>query len=251
MLYSVLFWASLFTAFLTAFYTFRSLFLTFYGRERVPPEAGHHAHESPTVMTGPLMILAFCALCVGALFEVRHTFAHFLEHTPSLAYSQIQPPLEHAGGHGHMGLALFSTFVALSGVGLAAFFYLGDRRQIEQLARLLSSPFGFRLYQLSSGKFYVDAIYSVLIVWPLRLLAVVSYWFDRVVIDGLVNFFGYVPVVCGALLRSLQSGMVQFYAPGDGAGHLGVDRNFVSLADRVSGVPCPRRTRTHKRLRNS
>jgi len=213
MLYTVLFWASLFTAFLTAFYTFRALFLTFYGRERVPPEAGHHAHESPSVMTVPLMALAVCALAVGAIFEWRHAFANFLGHTPSLAYASVQPTAQHAaGGHGHLGLAAFSTFVALSGVGLAAYFYLGDRRQIEQLTRLLSSPFGLRLYQLSSGKFYIDAIYSVLVVWPLRLVAIASYWIDRFVIDGLVNFFGHVPVACGSLLRSLQSGMVQFYA---------------------------------------
>ncbi|HEY1599872.1 MAG TPA: NADH-quinone oxidoreductase subunit L [Pirellulales bacterium] len=211
-LYTVLFWASLFTAFLTAFYTFRGLFLTFYGRQRVPPEAGHHAHESPSVMTIPLMVLALCALAVGAVFEWGHTFVHFLGHTPSLAYEGIQATAEHGGGHGHLGLAAFSTLVAISGVGLAAYFYLGDRKQIEQLTRWMSSPAGLRLYQLSSGKFYIDAIYEVLIVWPLRLLAAATYWFDRFVIDGLVNFMGHVPVVFGAILRSLQSGMVQFYA---------------------------------------
>ena len=76
----------------------------------------------------------------------------------------------------------------------------------------MKSPFGLKLYQLSSGKFFVDAIYNLLIVWPLRMLAAVSYWFDRWVIDGLVNLCGQVPIVCGAVLRSLQTGMVQFYA---------------------------------------
>jgi len=212
MLYTVLFWASLFTAFLTAFYTFRGLFLTFYGRERVPPEAGHHAHESPSVMTAPLMVLALCALCVGALFDWHHLFAAFLGHTPSLAYSGIQTATHASGGHSHLGLAVFSTAVALLGIGLAAYFYLGDQRQIERLTRLMSSPLGLKLYQLSSGKFYIDAIYALLVVWPLRLAASASYWFDRYVIDGLVNFCGHVPVVLGAVLRSLQSGMVQFYA---------------------------------------
>ncbi|HEY4308178.1 MAG TPA: NADH-quinone oxidoreductase subunit L [Pirellulales bacterium] len=214
LVYNVLFWASLFTAFLTAFYTFRGLFLTFYGRERVPPEAGHHAHESPSAMTFPLMVLAVCALAVGAVFEWHHTFAHFLGSTPSLAYAGVQPMVAHGAAEhaSHLGLALFSTVVALSGVGLAAFFYLGDRRQIEQLTRLMQSPFGLKLYQLSTGKFYIDAIYGLLIVGPLRLLATISYWFDRWVIDGLVNLCGQVPIVCGAVLRSLQSGMVQFYA---------------------------------------
>ncbi len=214
MLYSVLFWASLFTAFLTAFYTFRGLFLTFYGRERIPPEAGHHAHESPSVMTVPLMLLALCALSVGAVFDWGHMFSQFLSSTPSLAYSTIQATVPHETehGHSHLGLALFSTFVAVSGVGLAAFFYLGDMKQITALTRLMSSPYGLKLYQLSSGKFYVDAIYGILFLWPLRMLAAASYWFDRYVIDGLVNFCGYVPVAVGGVLRSLQSGMVQFYA---------------------------------------
>ncbi len=68
------------------------------------------------------------------------------------------------------------------------------------------------LYLLSYGKMFFDPIYNVLFVWPLRLLARLSYWFDRSVIDGLVNFAGRVPLVVGAGLRSLQSGMVQFYA---------------------------------------
>ena len=68
------------------------------------------------------------------------------------------------------------------------------------------------LYELSYGKFFIDQIYQVLIVWPLRVLATISYWVDRYVIDGLVNFVGAIPGVCGAVLRSLQNGMVQFYA---------------------------------------
>ncbi len=51
-----------------------------------------------------------------------------------------------------------------------------------------------------------------LIVWPLKMLAMICYWIDRFIIDGLVNFVGAIPGVFGAGLRSLQSGMVQFYA---------------------------------------
>ncbi len=69
--YSVLYWSALFTAGLTAFYTFRAFFLTFFGRERIPHEAGHHAHESPLVMTVPLMILAVFAAGVGAYLRIE------------------------------------------------------------------------------------------------------------------------------------------------------------------------------------
>ena len=68
------------------FYMFRPFFLTFYGPERIPPEAGDHAHESPGTMTVPLVVLAFGSLTVGAYFEWTHGFAQFLAATPSLAY---------------------------------------------------------------------------------------------------------------------------------------------------------------------
>ena len=67
-------------------------------------------------------------------------------------------------------------------------------------------------YRLSQGKFFFDEIYHVLFVLPLRGLAVVAYWVDRWVIDGLVNLVGRLPPLLGSLMRSLQMGLVQFYA---------------------------------------
>jgi NADH-quinone oxidoreductase subunit L len=204
-LYGGLYWIGVFTAGLTAFYTFRAFFRTFYGEERIPHEAGHHAHESPRVMTVPLVILAVFAALIGGYYGLNHGVLDFLKHTPSLAYQTIEqtseePKLEFA-------VSATSTFVVLLGIGLAAFFYLGDQSQVELLAR------AFRpLYVLSYGKFFIDQIYQIFIVWPLRVLAAVCYWFDRYIIDALVNFVGAIPGACGALLRSLQTGMVQFYA---------------------------------------
>jgi NADH-quinone oxidoreductase subunit L len=210
-LFEVLYYAGLFTAFLTAFYTFRALFMTFYGPLHTPPEA-HHAHESPPAMTMPLVILAFCSLAVGAWFEWTHGFAAFLVRTPSLAYAPVY------GEHGvhqdvfHWEVAITSTIVALAGVGLAAFFYLGHRKEVTQLGKFMQSPAGLWLYDLSYGKFFFDQIYAATIVLPLRCLAWISSWFDRWAIDGLVNSVGRVPPALGALLRALQTGMVQFYA---------------------------------------
>ena len=70
------------TALLTAFYTFRAYFMTFWGEERFPEEAGHHPHEAPPVMAWPLRILAVCALAVGIVFGPTHLFAEYLHHTP-------------------------------------------------------------------------------------------------------------------------------------------------------------------------
>ena len=209
-LFRWLYWGALGTAFLTSLYTFRAFFLTFYGPERVPYEAGDHAHESPPSMTVPLVILAVCALVVGAYFEGTGSFARFIAQTPSLAEKVDSEHAAVGEGHGsgsHAAIGAVGTVVSLAGIGLAAFLYLGDAAQVVFLRRVLSP-----LYWLSHGKLFIDQIYVALFVWPLRMLAKLSYWFDRVVVDGLVNLVGYVPLALGAALRSLQTGMLQFYA---------------------------------------
>ena len=202
-----LYWGALFVAFLTAVYTFRAFFLTFYGPERVPHEAGHHAHESPPAMTWPLVILAICALGVGAYFEWTAGFADFIKYTPSLAYKTINPQHVEVHAHSHALVAAVSTVLALAGIGISAFLYLGDPSQVGTLKRLL-----LPLYLLSHGKLFFDPIYDAVFVGPLRVLSRVSYWLDRNVIDGLVNLVGRIPPFLAAGLRPLQTGMVQFYA---------------------------------------
>src|SRR5262249_51166531 len=124
-LYLVLYWLALVVAAMTSFYTFRAFFLAFYWPERVPYEAGHHAHESPNAMTVPLMILAVCALGVGAYYQYTGSFDRVLAYTPSLAYEAVPRPHEH-DAHAHFMVAVISTVIALAGVGVAAFLYLGD-----------------------------------------------------------------------------------------------------------------------------
>jgi NADH-quinone oxidoreductase subunit L len=204
-LYQWLYVTALATACLTAFYTFRAFFLTFFGRELIPPEAGDHAHESPRSMTVPLMILAAGALVVGAYFELTHGFAHFLAGTPSIKYIAQRAPGPF--GEFHPEVAAVSTLIAVIGVSVAAFLYLGDQNEVRVLTRILKP-----LYRLSYGKFFFDPLYAVIVVWPLRGLAAVSYWVDRYLIDGLVDFCGRVPVLLGSALRNLQSGLIQFYA---------------------------------------
>jgi NADH:ubiquinone oxidoreductase subunit 5 (subunit L)/multisubunit Na+/H+ antiporter MnhA subunit len=107
----------------------------------------------------------------------------------------------------HGDVAALSTIAALAGIGLAAFFYLGERTQAETLAGALRP-----LYRLSRGKFFIDELYNVFFVWPLRVVGVLCYVFDRFFVDGLVNLLGKMPAVVGYLLRWPQNGMVQFYA---------------------------------------
>jgi hypothetical protein len=129
-------------------------------------------------MTLPLVVLAFCSFTVGAYFEWTGGFAEFLARTPSLAYQGMAAHGEHDAG-AHALVATVSTVLALAGIGLAAFLYLGDPAQVMPLRRLLMP-----LYLLSYGKMFFDPIYNAV-----RLVAAgswrSSYWFDRSVIDGL------------------------------------------------------------------
>ncbi|MHB1033531.1 MAG: NADH-quinone oxidoreductase subunit L [Pirellulales bacterium] len=205
MLYQAIYASALVTALLTAFYTFRAYFVTFYGDEKIPAEAGHHAHESPAAMTVPLTVLAICALVVGAYFEWTGGFARFLAMTPSLAYAPVKATA--APEEFHWNIAALSLVIAVSGVLAAAVVYLGGRTLLDRLTAALQP-----VYQLSYHKFYFDELYGALIVWPVRKLAGASDWLDRRVVDALVDLCGRLPPALGAVLRPLQTGMVQFYA---------------------------------------
>jgi NADH-quinone oxidoreductase subunit L len=217
-------WASaLFTAFLTAFYTGRAFFLTFFGPERLPnseeaesepgdphglhPDNGDHTdvhlgHESPPVMTYPLIILAACAVLVGMVYGPTGWFAGHLARTPGfeeLGYAE----------HGFDWItAILGTLVGVSGLALSWFFY-GEPNPIPaKLARSLPL-----LYRASYNKFYVDELYDAIIIGPIRTLAVISRFFDEYIIDGLVNLVAWFPRMVGRdALAPFQNGLIQFYA---------------------------------------
>jgi NADH-quinone oxidoreductase subunit L len=203
-LYQWVYYAGLFTAALTSFYTFRAFFMTFYGPERIPHEAGHHAHESPLVMTGPLVILSVFALGVGAWFEYTHGFANFLALAPSMAYGPLVP---HGGHHFHLDVATVSMIIAVLGFIGAWYLYLGDQREIDFLTRLMQP-----VYRLSSGKFFFDPIYNALVIWPARTLATFLSWLDWHLVDAIVNAVGWLAPAAGSLLRTLENGVLHFYA---------------------------------------
>ena len=135
--YAWLYWMGIVTAFLTAFYTFRAFFMTFFGDEVVPEEAHGHAHESPPMMWMPLAVLSVFALFVGMIMFGQFkddAFGGLLEATPSLGYAAAQATTQ--PGEFHLVVAATSMLVALAGVGIAAFLYLGDRREISFLTWL-------------------------------------------------------------------------------------------------------------------
>ena len=132
--YHWLYWMGIVTAFLTAFYTFRAFFMTFFGAEVVPEEAHGHAHESPPIMWAPLAVLSVFALFVGMIMFVQFkddAFGGLLEATPSLGYAAAQATTQ--PGVFHLEVAATSMLIALTGLGIAAFLYLGDRSEISWL----------------------------------------------------------------------------------------------------------------------
>jgi NADH-quinone oxidoreductase subunit L len=202
----VLLLVALFAAFLTAFYTFRAYFLTFWGETRTPPEAGHHAHESPPVMTVPLVVLALGAVAVGAAVEpFNHAFSHFLGHTPSL---QQAGRMNGATGPEHHGfnwaIAGLSALLALGGVALAGLVY--GHGGPEKVPAPLEP-----IYALSRNKLYVDEIYYALLVRPAEWLAFMAKVFDQF-LDSLARLIAAVPRFVGSVVRPIQNGLVQFYA---------------------------------------
>jgi NADH-quinone oxidoreductase subunit L len=217
-LYGYLYYAGTCTAFLTAFYTFRAYFLTFWGEERIPREAGGapgtpgHAHESPPAMTGPLVILAIGALTVGAYFQWTGDFLRpdgFLVQALSLTGLQTEGAAAGAHGTSELTVSLISSVVALAGIGLAWLFYIARPDLAEATAKSAKS---LGLYALSHGKFFIDEIYAAVIVRPLEMLAALLAWIDNYVIDGTVNAIGALPRALGAVLRPSQGGLVQSYA---------------------------------------
>jgi proton-translocating NADH-quinone oxidoreductase chain L len=206
--YILLFIVGLITAGLTAFYTFRAYFLTFWGELRIPPEAGDHAHESPPVMLVPLRVLAVGAVALGIIIEpFTHWLSGFLETrwAPNAFAPQHLPELVE---HGHNWLMMAgSTLVGLVGIAVAWWLYV---REPGFAGRLVRHAQG--LYQMSLNKLYVDELYDAFFVRPLSGFASFCRVFDQYVIDSIVDLAGQVPRFAGKLLRPIQNGLVQFYA---------------------------------------
>jgi NADH-quinone oxidoreductase subunit L len=197
--FAVLQYIALITTLLTAFYTFRAYFLTFWGKTRIPDEAGHHPHESPSVMTWPLMVLAACAACVGIALGPTHQFFHCLSHSPGFGGA---PPHELSGT-----VAATGTLLGLIGVAIAWWFYVRRPGSVSPLATQFP-----RAYQLSLREFFLDASYDRLIVRPAKKLAFFCNLFDKLAVDRAVDGVGNLPALVGKWMRYWQTGLIQNYA---------------------------------------
>jgi NADH-quinone oxidoreductase subunit L len=206
-IYLVLLVTALATAGLTAFYTFRAYFMTFWGETRLPEEAGHHPHDAPPVMAWPLMILAAGAVLVGIALGPTGVFGHFLEgHWMTRQFTEgLRPP--EGSHHLNWALMLSSSLIALGGIGLAYIVYVQTPALADKLASALHGIYGW-----SRNQFYLDELFEALFVRPVNSLARLARVLDQYLVDGLVDLIGQVPAFIGFLVRPFQNGLVQFYA---------------------------------------
>jgi NADH-quinone oxidoreductase subunit L len=207
------------TAGLTACYMFRAVFLTFHGKFRGTEEERHHLHESPPVMTVPLVVLAVGAAVVGFL-GIPAVFPHlfgveadwnwidrFLE--PSY-FDVVAAEPHHLGLGAEIGFMLLAVLVAAAGIGLAWRFYGGDRGLDEGRRTAARFP---GVHRVLVNKYYVDELYDAALVRPLRGLSRFCWRVvDGRVIDGTIHLGAYLTELAGDLGRLTTTGNVRNYA---------------------------------------
>jgi NADH-quinone oxidoreductase subunit L len=188
----------------TAYYMFRLVFLTFFGKFRGTHEQEHHLHESPATMTIPLIVLATLSTIGGLALAWHHNLAHWL--------APIYPELE-----GHVSefeianeYMLMGVAVAVAALGTWLAYIRFYKRGLETDAQFeANSP---ALARAIENKWYVDEFYGAVIVRPLEKLSQFFWRFVDAVIDGIAAMLGYVVQGFGDLLRFFQTGNVRNYA---------------------------------------
>ncbi len=202
-------------ALMTSFYMFRSVYMTFYGESRVDSETEHHLHESPPIMTVPLIVLAILSLVGGfvgiPIISGLHVFGDFLAPVFEPAKTVMHHGAHHGGHHSVvLELVLMGASLAIAVIGLliARRLYLGEPTLVN---RIVEQWQGF--HRVMYNKYWVDEIYDFLFVNSLvQFSRLLWKWFDDSVVDGIVNGVAALTRRCAAGLRLLQTGLIKDYA---------------------------------------
>ncbi len=207
---SVAFWLGIGAAVLTAFYSWRLIFMTFHGKPRASKKVMEHVHESPQVMLLPLVPLVMGALFAGMVgyysFDMVGGHSDFwrgaivvLEHNNTLE----------AAHHAPMWVAKLPIVVALLGIAAAWFVYMKRTTLAPKLAKAFAPIYRFLL-----NKWYFDELYNALFVRVAFKKGEYLWRFvDVKIIDGLgPNGFAWLSQQCGAIMRRVQTGYLYHYA---------------------------------------
>jgi NADH-quinone oxidoreductase subunit L len=210
------------TALLTAFYTFRMVFLAFWGEQRIPK--GVHPHESGPWMLVPLVLLAIGAIGAGYVGVTPHAggfagviaphgvFHKFLAPAVAPFHETITPPvhegLEPAALHGEENYTLMYVSAAISILGIALAWWMYARRR--DIPRRVAEDWP-ELHSLIHNKYYVDEWNEATVVRPLWRTGLAAFTTDNVAVDGMLSAITMIPRSLGALFRTLQDGVIQSY----------------------------------------
>jgi NADH-quinone oxidoreductase subunit L len=251
---SKIFWVfGLITAFMTSFYMFRLIFLTFTGEYRGEQPKAHSAHgghddhhgtphESPWLMLGPLVLLGVLSV-IGGWVGIGNRFEHFLapviqkvsvEQSVAQNGEATATPLSEGEGAGESKsteqlLMVVSVLVAFSGLGLAWFLYVKNPELPAKIAQAANG-----LYTLVLNKYRIDELYSAVLIGPLVAFSRVVLWhtIDQKVIDGTVNESAVAACDVSQIVRQQQSGLVRSYAGWIAAGAAAVVAYMVWMGTR-------------------
>ncbi|WP_028402157.1 NADH-quinone oxidoreductase subunit L [Ectobacillus panaciterrae] len=190
-----LFWLAVVAAFFTAFYMFRLYFLVFTGKPRGDQKG---VHESPKIMTIPMMVLGVLAVVAG--YINTPWFGTFLGD-----WLTKDVPFQHEG-HGPSWIMIVAALVSLAGIALAYFIYgkgalsrnwLGGRNSV--------------VYDILKNKYYIDEFYGRSIILLVKGIALILNAVEKYIVEGLAQVIGGIAKGTGALGSKLQSGQVQTY----------------------------------------
>lgn len=227
------------TAGLTACYMFRLLFMTFHGKFRGSEEQHHHLHESPPSMIIPLIVLAVGAAISGyvGIPKLGYFDINFFDHFVGTVIAHVGISHEHhASVPLELTLMALSVVVALAGIWLARRYYGSDRALGEGEKWVARYP---RLHRLLLNKYWVDEAYDKTVVrgtWASAralfsfdskfidgvlvngsrhftvAVSLLTGFFDKYFVDGLVNLTGWLSRATSRFFRGLQTGLVSQYA---------------------------------------
>ncbi len=264
--YAFLGWVLIFTAGLTAYYTFRVFFRVFMGPVEYHPGDDHHdddhghgddhhgdghfhPHAPGWAINTVLIVLAVGSLLASGLYfvggdkdiQTKH-YADTMVMSSTAAYHS--PYSEHAmhasgsdhaddhsagaqgprgpidaalempltGGDPHKMMYYISGVVGVIGITLAWYLHLFGRTKAGECKMDAIAKRAGPLPKWAENKWYVDEFYHAVLVTPLRVISHVFHWIDKLLIDGLVNLFGFLPRIFAWIIRPSQSGVLQGYA---------------------------------------
>jgi len=185
----ILFFSSVFVAGLTAFYMSRLFFTVFFGKKQ---HYHHTPHESPLIMTIPLMILAIASIFTGLI-----PFSHFVT-ADKLAFNT----------HLHLNIAIPSVLVALIGISIAFLLYFKEGK----VANRITVALGY-VYTTVLNKFYVDELYIFITKKVIfNCISQPIAWFDRHIVDATMDGIARITEFSSEKIKTLQSGQLQQYA---------------------------------------